>query len=275
MKDFINVNNIKLSLKMNGEILNNGNKILGVVSAKGGVGKTTTVANVGAVAVNLFKKNTLILDANINTGNLGLALGLTYNPVSIHKIIKDPVSIMGFVHKHKSGLHVIPSSLVKEKGKINPAGLNKKLKKLKSYDLILLDSSPGIEEDAKMAIKASDSLLLVLTPDFPTIATAFKTIETAKKLRKPIVGIVLNKVKHKKYEISRKEIEARLGLPVIASIPYDEKIEEALAKRLPVVSCSPRSKSSISFKKLSAHLLGKKLVKKTFGMKLAEFFGIR
>lgn len=269
--------NIRLSFKMNGEKVGNcnGNKILGIVSAKGGVGKTTTVANIGAAAVNLFKKNTLVLDANINTGNLGLALGLTYNPISIHKIIKDPVAIMNSVHKHRSGLHVIPSSLVKEKGRVDPASLNKKLKKLKSYDLILLDSSPGIEEDARIAIKASDSLILVLTPDFPTIATAFKTIELAKKLKKPILGIVLNKVKSKKYEVTKSEVEARLKLPVLASIPYDESIEEALSLRSPVVNSAPNSKSSISFKKLSAKILGKKLVKRSFGIKLAEFFGMK
>ncbi|MBI5148061.1 P-loop NTPase [Candidatus Pacearchaeota archaeon] len=259
---------------MNGGLVNGNTKVLGIVSAKGGVGKTTTVSNIGAAAVTLFKKNTLILDANINTGNIGLALGLTYHPVSINKIIKDPVTIMSSVHKHKCGLHVIPSSLVKEKGKIDTNGLNKKLKKLKSYDLILLDSSPGVEDDAKLAIKASDALLLVLTPDFPTVATAMKTINLAKKLKKPILGVILNKVRGKKYEVSTKELEASFGLPVLASIPYDENIEEAVARRLPVVIHSPKSSSSISFKKLSANLLGKKYIKKSLRMKLAEFFGM-
>lgn len=238
-------------------MVNNGKKVIGIVSAKGGVGKTTATINIGASAVNLFKKSVLILDTNINTGNLGLNLGLTYHPVSMYNIIKDPLSILHSVHKHRSGLHVIPSSLVNDKRKIKPVELNKKLKSLNNYDLILLDSAPGTGDDTKIAIKAADSLLLVVTPDFPTLGTAIKTVELAKKLKTPVKGVIINRVKNKKYELTQKYIERTLGLPVISIIPEDQAIHESLAARAPVVLYNRNARASKSFRELSAKMLGK------------------
>jgi septum site-determining protein MinD len=243
--------------------------IIGVVSAKGGVGKTTTTLNLGAAAVNLFKKSVLILDTNINTGNLGLNLGLTYHPVSMYGIIKDPISILHSVHKHKSGLHVIPSSLADENKKINPPSLKKKLKTLSNYDLVLLDSAPGVGEDAKIAIRAADSLLIVVTPDFPTIITALKTIELAKKYKVPINGVILNMVKNRKYEKTVKYIESSLGLPVLSVVPYDEAVPKSVAARMPSVLFEGRAPSSVSFKKLSALMLNKKIKKQSAFMRIA------
>lgn len=260
---------LKKEEKMEG-IVKNGKKIIGVVSAKGGVGKTTTVINIGAVAVNSFKKSVLILDTNINSGNLGLNLGLTYHPISLSNIIKDPLSILHSVHKHKTGLHVIPSSLVGDKTKINPASLKKKLKSLNNYDLILLDSAPGVGEDAKIAIKASDALFLIVTPDFPTIGTAIKTVELAKKLNVPVEGIIVNKVKHKKYEITRKEIERVLGVPIVSIIPEDQSVYEAAAARMPVVLHRENSTASLSYKRLSAFIFGKRIQSDNF---LSRFLG--
>lgn len=250
-------------------ILNNSKKVIGIVSAKGGVGKTTAAINIGATAVNMFKKSVLILDTNINTGNLGLSLGLTYHPVSMYNIIKDPLSILHSVHKHKTGLHVIPSSLVTEKNGINPVGLRKKLKSLNNYDLILLDSAPGVGEDAKIAIKASDAVFLIVTPDFPAIGTAIKTIEIVKKLKVPVEGVIVNKVRNKRFEVAGKEIERILGLPIVAVIREDESIPKSVSARMPAVLHNPNSTASISFKKLTAFIFGKKIYKRNF---LTRFF---
>src|SRR3989338_3428679 len=154
--------------KINGSSVKE-NRIIGIVSAKGGVGKTTTTINLGASAMNLFNKSVLIIDTNLNTGNLCLNLGLTHHPIGMNSIIKDPLTILNSVHKHKSGLHVIPSSLVKDKKKVNARKLRKVLKTLNNYDLILLDSAPVIGDDAQIALKAADSILIVVTPDFPTV----------------------------------------------------------------------------------------------------------
>lgn len=255
-------------------ILNNGKKIIGVVSAKGGVGKTTTVINIGAAAANMFKKSVLILDTNLNSGNLGLNLGLTYHPASLYNIIKDPLSILHSVHKHRTGLHVIPSSLVHETRKINPISLKKKIKSLSNYDLVLLDSAPGVGEDAKISLKAADALFLIVTPDFPTIGTAIKTIELAKKLNVPVQGVIVNRVKNKRYEITRKEVERVLGLPVISTIPEDAAVAEASAARMPAVLYKPNAESSMSYKKLSSYIFGKRIPTGNFITNLFNSFKI-
>ncbi|MFH0831517.1 MAG: AAA family ATPase [archaeon] len=245
-------------------LISNGRKVVGIVSAKGGVGKTTAVINIGAAAASMFKKSVLILDTNLNSGNLGLNLGLTYHPISLYNIIKDPLSILHSVHKHKTGLHVIPSSLVDDPRKVNPISLKKKLKSLNNYDMILLDSAPGVGEDAKISLKAADALFLIVTPDFPTIGTAIKTIELAKKMNVPVEGIIVNKVRHKKYEVTKREIERVLGLPIVSVIPEDSAISEAAAARMPAVIYKPKSEASMSYKKLSAHIFGKRMPNSNF-----------
>ena len=246
------------------------NKIIGIVSAKGGVGKTTTAINLGAAALDTFKKSVLILDVNLDTGNLAFNLGLSPHPTGVNEIMKDPLTIIDSVHKHKSGLHIIPSPYEIEQKKINPSSLKKKLRALKNYDLIILDSAPGVKGDAETAIRASDILLLVLTPDFPSIGTAIKTIQVAKRFNIPIAGIVLNKVRNKNYEINKDYIETALNLPVITTIPEDKFIYEAVNKRMPVVMYNKRAKSVISYKKLSAHMLGKKIKRKPMVMRIRE-----
>lgn len=248
------------------------NKIVGIVSAKGGVGKTTTAINLGAACLDTFKKSVLIMDINLDTGNLALNLGLSPHPTGIKEITKSSISILGSVHKHKSGLHIIPSPYEVEDKKLNPKTFKKKLKELKNYDLIILDSAPGVKGDAETAIKASDVLLLVLTPDFPSVGTAIKTIQVAKKFNIPIAGIVLNKIRNKSYELTKEYIETALNLPILTSVMEDKYITEAVSKRMPVVMHKRRARSTASYKRLSAHILGKKIKRKPLGMRIKEVF---
>lgn len=81
-------------------------------------------------------------------------------------------------------------------------------------------------------------------------------MEYAKFLKRPIIGIVLNKVRGKSYELTKEEVEESLGVNVIAEIPDDPKVPESIAYRIPVVSYSPRSPASIAYKKLAAQLIG-------------------
>jgi len=233
-------------------------KIIGVVSARGGTGKTTTVANLGVVLARELKKNVLALDGNITTANLGLHLGLVYPPVTLHDVLKDKISIIQAVYVHNSGLHVVPSSLELDV-KINPAYLGRKIEKLKDrYDLILMDSAPGLGREVLSVIKAVDELLVMTTPDIASIVTSLKLIELAKEMKIPIIGLILNMIRKKRYELHENDIANSLEVPVIAKIPDDEKILEAIAVKMPVVLYDPLSPASIAFKKLAARLIGKK-----------------
>ena len=118
-------------IKNNGKSNGKENKIIGIVSAKGGVGKTTTTINLGAAALSTFNKSVLLLDTNLDTGNLALHLGLSSHPTSIEQITRDSLSILDSIHKHKSGLHVVPSPFIAEDKKVDAVALKKKLKALK------------------------------------------------------------------------------------------------------------------------------------------------
>jgi len=233
-------------------------KIIGVVSAGGGVGKTTTVANLGVTIAKEFNKDILVLDGNISTANLGLHLGLVYPPVTLHDVLKDKISIIQAIYVHESGLHVVPSSLGLDMD-VNPVYLGRKIERLKDrYDLILIDSAPGLSKEVLNVMKAVDGLLIMTTPDIASIVTSLKLIDLARKMKVSIIGLVLNMIRKKSYELREDDIVNSLEVPVIAKIPDDEKIPEAVAVKMPVVLYDPLSPASIAFKKLAAHLIEEK-----------------
>jgi len=247
-------------------------RIIGVVSARGGVGKTTTVANLGVALAREFNKSVLALDGNITTANLGLHLGLTYPPVTLHDVLKDQISIIQAIYVHHTGLHVVPSSLELNMD-IDPVYLGRKTEKLKDrYDLILMDSAPGIGKEVLSVMKAVDELLIVITPHITSIVTSLKLIELAKKIKVPIIGIILNMIRGKGYELGENEIADGLEAPVIAKIPDDEKVPEAMAAKMPVVLYDPQSPASIAFKRLAAHIIREKYKPPSVWDKIKSFF---
>jgi hypothetical protein len=107
-----------------------------------------------------------------------------------------------------------------------------------------------------MAIKCIDSALVVTTPDLPAVTDALKTITLLERLKKDVLGIVLNRVRNAKFELTEEEVESTCGYNVIAKIPEDSKIPESIANGVPVIMYDKNSKSSIALKKLSAHIIG-------------------
>ncbi len=230
--------------------------ILGVVSAKGGVGKTTIVANLGVALVKDFKKNVLAVDGNITAPNLALYLEMVRPPVTIHDVLQDDVPISRAIFTHGSGLDVVPGN-IRELQTIDADSINSAIRAVSdNYDLVFLDSGPGVGEDVISVLKASDELLIVTVPEFHIVATTYKTVNLARKLGKPIRGIILNKVRGKKYEMSKDDVEECVGLPVIGTIREDEKIRESVNHGLSVIEQYPKSRSSRGFKTLAASLTG-------------------
>jgi len=191
-------------------------KTVGIISVKGGVGKTTTAANIAASAASDFGKKVLVVDANYSAPNLGLHLGIIEPVHTVHDVLADNVKITEAIINHKLGFDILPASLNPKK--INPYKLKNRLEKIKSsYDLIILDGSPTLNEEMLSTIVASDELIVVSSPDFPTLSCTLQAIKASKN--KQITGIVLNKVLNKKYELSIEEIEATTKVPVIGVQP--------------------------------------------------------
>lgn len=241
-------------------------KIIGVVSLKGGVGKTTTVASLGAALSELGKK-VLLVDGNLSSPTLGLHLNIIDPEKTLHHVLGRIVKASEAVYDY-GAFDVLPASMF-EKINISPFSLKKSLGGLrKRYDVILIDSSPSLDEETLAVMMASDNIIVVTTPDRPTLGATLKAVKLAKQRGTPIIGIVMNKVHDRNFEISLADIEETLEIPVLAVIPHDVNVLKALWSMEPYTSHKPKSPGSVEFRKLAAVLVGEKYKQKS----LKDFF---
>lgn len=236
-------------------------RVIGIISGKGGVGKTTVVANLGSILAQRFKKDVIVIDCNVSTSHLGLYLGMYYTPVTLNQALTGEAKIEDAIYNyHISGLRVIPASLSFSDLKgVDIARLRNTIKKLfGKADIILLDAAPGLGREAMATVRASDEVIFVNTPFVPSTMDIIKCHQVAKEMGVKPLGVILNMVGNEKYELTPKEVEELIELPVISSIPMDKNVLRSLALKMPVVLFSPGSPSSREFVRLAAHLLGEK-----------------
>ncbi len=238
--------------------------ILSIVSGKGGVGKTTTAANLG-IALQQLGKKVCVVDANITTSNLGLHLGLVHYPVTLHEVLKNRFPILDSLYIHESGVRILPGSLSLDVSKsADIGGLKKNLEILdRKFDYVIIDSAPGIEKEAMAAVAAADEILIVTNPELPAITDAIKVIELAKKCGKTIKGIVLNKVFSRNFEPLTEEIESVTNVPVLAEIPFDMKVMESVSDKVPAVLSGKNSPAARAFFRLAKRIAGNEFSEKS------------
>ena len=233
-------------------------KIYVVASGKGGTGKTTTVINLGA-ALNKFKEDVVLMDVNLTTPNLGLYFGAPIVPVSLNHVLQNKAPVEEAIYEHESGIKLIPSSLsldnLKKIDTEKILDVTKKLKRISSH--IILDSSAGLGEEARAAIKLADEVLIVTNPNILSVTDSLKTIKLAEEFGKKIRGVIVTRVKNCKTEMSLDSIQEMLESDILGVVPEDEAIEESLVKKNAVINIKPRSKASKAYVDIAAKLLGK------------------
>lgn len=231
-------------------------KVIGVVSLKGGVGKTSVVSSLGASIAN-FGKKALLVDGNFSAPNLGLHLDVVNPEKTIQQVLSGLVHIGDAIHKI-GNVDLIPAS-VSHKSKVNHFKLKDKIKPLKrKYDAIIVDSSPSLNEETLAVMLASDYILVVTTPDFPTLSMTLKAVKLAKQRGTPIGGLVLNKVYNKNFELDFDDVEKTAEVPIIGVIPHDIGVLKALSLGTPSTSYKPNSKGSKEYRRLAAALVGER-----------------
>jgi septum site-determining protein MinD len=231
-------------------------KLIVITSGKGGVGKTTTAINLGA-AMNHFGKDVLIIDGNLSTPNIGVHLNSPEVPINLNHVLLKKASPFEAVYEHESGVKIMPSSLsVRELKKIKPEKLKnfkKKFKKISEY--IIVDSSAGLGKEAISAIELSDELIIVTNPELPAITDALKTIKIAEEMKKPVLGIIVTRVRKDDIEMQPGAVKEMLEIPVLGMIPEDISVQKSLNLKNAVIHTHPKSKASRAYKEIAAKLL--------------------
>jgi len=231
-------------------------RVIVITSGKGGVGKTTTAINLGA-AINYFGREVLIVDGNLTTPNVGIHFGSPEVPVNLNHVLSNKAEVFEAVYEHKSGLKIIPSSLsIKELKKIKPEKL-KNFKKdfSKIADFIIVDSAAGLGNEALGAVALADELIIVTNPEMPAITDALKTLKIAQEMKKPILGIIIAKVRKDDMEMQPETVKEMLEIPILGMVPYDLHVSKSLNMRDAVVHTHPKSPPARAYKEIAAQIL--------------------
>ena len=248
-------------------------KAIGIVSVKGGVGKTSVAVALGAVLANKYNKKVLIIDANLTAPSLGLHFGLITPANTIHDVLENKAKAIEAIYGTEYGLHIMPGSLSPSSyTEIDYNRMKETIEQLKEYyDFIFIDTPQLMNNKTSTFINWSDELLLVTTPDHVTISAALLSIKIAKQEKVPIMGVIMNKVQKKKFELQIEEIEKLTGNPVLAVLPFEINNGEALAKHMPC-SLHKETEGTIEYNKVAAALVGKEYNDQRIKTKLLRLF---
>lgn len=207
-------------------------EVIVVTSGKGGVGKTTTSANVGTGLAKLNKKVVLI-DTDIGLRNLDVVMGLenriVYNLVDV---VEGNCRVKQALIKDKrlsDNLFLLPSAQTRDKTSVTPEQMKELIEKLREeFDYIILDCPAGIEQGFKNAIAGADRALVVTTPEVSAIRDADRIIgllEAAEIKRSDLIVNRLRMDMVKKGDMmSIDDVVEILSIPLIGAVPDDENI---------------------------------------------------
>jgi cell division ATPase MinD len=234
-----------------------------IISGKGGVGKTTSAVTL-AHAMNKYKK-TLLIDANLSTPNVNLHLGWPILKKTLIEVMNNESSLAEAIYTHESGLRILPAvSSMHNIRSMKYDKLKYVIDDLSEHaEVILMDSSAGLGNEAMGSLEACDEILIITNPELSAVMDAQKTIQIAHEIGKTILGVVLTKVRNDKHEMTVSEVEKLLDIPVIGVVPFDEAVRAAQKIKNPVTYSHPKSKASKSYEEIASLLLGERYVENT------------
>ncbi len=241
-------------------------RVIAVASGKGGVGKTSVAVNLG-LALQQRGKEVLILDADMGMANVDVILGLSARYHLVH-VLAEECQLEDALLTGPEGISVLPGS----------SGIDsfidlemKAVKKLISlsgelenkFDIILLDIGAGVHSTIVNFIRASDEVIVVLTPEPTAIMDAYSLIKILSSHEISCqVNLLVNQIES---EREGKEVASRikeaienylnLDIKMVSHIPYDIVVKKAVRKQNPLLTMYPEAKSSRAFKKTAATIL--------------------
>lgn len=234
-------------------------------SGKGGVGKTTVVANVG-LALAQMGHRVAVVDTDIGLRNLDLALGLenriVYNLVDV---IKGRCQLRQAMVKDRrtEDLALLPCAQAEEKGVVTPEQVAKVVRELaETYDYVLVDAPAGIEQGFENAMAGAHEVILVVNPEPSSVRDGDRVIGLSEAKYGIQPGLLINRMRYdmakRKDLMSVKQVQELLGIPLVGIVPNDEDIIVATNKGEPIVT-SPNSKTGEALRAVARRITGEEV----------------
>lgn len=237
-------------------------QIVTVTSGKGGVGKTTATANLGAALAELGNR-VVCLDADIGLRNLDVVMGLE------NRIVYDFVDVVEgrcklrqalIRDKRLENLFLIPAAQTRDKTAVSPKDMVKLSDELrKEFDWILIDSPAGIERGFRNAIAPADIVVIVTNPEVSAVRDADRIIGLIEAEEKGPARLILNRVKPEMVRrgdmLGTDDILDVLAIELIGIVPEDEQVTVATNQGVPVV-LNASSRAGKAFRNIARRLSG-------------------
>jgi septum site-determining protein MinD len=237
-------------------------KVITVTSGKGGVGKTTTVANI-AVALASGGKKVVCIDGDIGLRNLDVVMGLE------NRIVYDIVDIVEgrcrtrqamIRDKRLPELFLIPAAQTRDKNAVSPSDMIRLCDELRpEMDWILIDSPAGIERGFRNSIAAADRILIVTNPEMSAVRDADRVIGLLEAEEKNAPSLIINRLNPSLVKrgdmLSVDDVYDLLRIDVIGIVPEDENVIVASNKGAPL-AMEAKTRAGQAFRNISRRLNG-------------------
>jgi septum site-determining protein MinD len=240
-------------------------KVVTVTSGKGGVGKTTATANLGAALAENGQK-VVCIDADIGLRNLDVVMGLE------NRIVYDLVDAVEgrcrlrqamIRDKRLPELYLIPAAQTRDKSAVSPSDMIRLCSELRpDYDWIMIDSPAGIERGFRNAVAPADIIIVITNPDVSAVRDADRIIGLIEAEEKGPARLVINRIKpgmvRKGDMLSVDDVLELLAVELVGMVPEDENVIQSTNRGLPVV-LDGKSKAGQAFRSIARRLNGEKV----------------
>jgi septum site-determining protein MinD len=213
-----------------------------ITSGKGGVGKTTTTANLG-VGLALTGASVAVVDADIGLRNLDVILGLENRIVyDLVHVIEGQCRLRQALIKDKrlENLSLLPAAQTRDKTAVTPDQMRKLVQQLKEdFDFVLVDCPAGIEQGFKNSVAGADRAIIVTTPEVSAIRDADRIIGLVEAAELPEPELVVNRFRTKMVArgdmMNKEDILEILAIPLLGVVPDHEDVIVSANRGQPVV----------------------------------------
>jgi septum site-determining protein MinD len=240
-------------------------KVATITSGKGGVGKTTATANIGAALASAGQR-VVCIDGDIGLRNLDVILGLE------NRIVYDLVDVIEgrcrlrqamIRDKRVPELLLIPAAQTRDKSAVSPSDMIRLCDELRpDYDWILIDSPAGIERGFRNAVAPADEILVITNPEVSAVRDADRIIGLIEAEEKGPGRLVLNRIKPGMVKrgdmLSVDDVLELLAIELIGMVPDDESVLTGANRGMPVV-LDGKSRAGQAFRNIARRLNGEQV----------------